>query len=98
MTRQTSSKAESFNFRVNSSLKAAFSAAAAADERSAAQLLRNFMRLYVEHRDRRKYSAEARRQSLAVAEAAADPATDEAAVMREIEAELTGVGSGDEWR
>jgi hypothetical protein len=91
------SKTESFNFRVKSDLKSAFTAATAADDRPAAQVLRSFMRLYVARRERRAFAAEARRQSLAAAAAAADPASDEAAVMREIEADLDAA-AGDEWR
>lgn len=37
-----------------------------------------------------------RRQSLLIAEAARDPDSDEAAVMREIDAELEDTGSGNE--
>jgi hypothetical protein len=94
--RSPPSKAESFNFRVNSALKAAFTAATAAEERPAAQVLRNFMRVYVARRERRAFAAEARRQSLAAAAAAADPKSDEAAVMRELEADLDATESG-EW-
>ena len=42
--------------------------------------------------------AEARRQSLAIAERAADPTSDEYAVMREIEAELDRDDFADEWK
>jgi hypothetical protein len=94
--RNPPSKAESFNFRVNSALKAAFTAATAAEDRPAAQVLRNFMRVYVARRERRAFAAEARRQSLAAAAAAADPKSDEAAVMRELEADLDATESG-EW-
>jgi hypothetical protein len=41
--------------------------------------------------------AEARRQSLAIAERAGDPKSDECAVMREIEAELNRDDFADEW-
>jgi hypothetical protein len=81
---------------VNSALKAAFTAATAAEDRPAAQVLRNFMRVYVARRERRAFAAEARRQSLAAAAAAADPKSDEAAVMRELEADLDATESG-EW-
>jgi hypothetical protein len=97
MSNSSSSKDESFNFRVNAALKAAFAAAAAADDRPAAQVLRNFMRVYVARRERRAFVAEARRQSLAVAALAADPRSDEAAVMRELEADLDAMQSGDDW-
>jgi hypothetical protein len=81
-------KADSFNFRVDPALKAAFTAAADAAHRPAAQVLREFMRAYVRHRQQRAFDAEARRQSLVIAEAAADPYSEEAAVMRELEAAL----------
>jgi hypothetical protein len=92
------SKAESFNFRVNAGLKAAFTAATAAEDRPAAQVLRDFMRVYVARRERRAFAAAARHQSLAAAAVADDPRSDEAAVMRELEADLDALQSGDEWR
>jgi hypothetical protein len=87
-------KAESFNFRVDRQLKAAFTAATAADDRSAAQVLRQFMRIYVARRERRAFVAEARRQSRAAAAAALEPQSDEAAVMRELEGDLDALNSG----
>ena len=91
-------KAESINFRVNATLKAAFTAATAREDRPAAQVLRDFMRVYVARRERRAFAAEAHRQSVAAAMAAADPESDEAAVMRELEADLDALQSGEEWR
>ena len=46
-------KDESFNFRVDPKLKAAFQSATEAEDKPAAQVLREFMRAYVErHRQR----------------------------------------------
>jgi hypothetical protein len=45
---------------------------------------------------RRSFEAEARRQALEAAAAAWDPGSDEAAVMRELEADLEGFS--DEWK
>jgi len=45
-------KEETFNFRVPADLKSAFKAATEADDRPAAQVLRDFMRAYVEQRRR----------------------------------------------
>ena len=70
-------KDETFNFRVDPTLKNAFTQAAAADDRPAAQLLRDFMRACVRQRERAAFVVEARRQSLAIAARAADPRTDE---------------------
>jgi hypothetical protein len=81
-------KETSFNLRIDPNLKAAFTAATEAEDRPAAQVVRDFMRAYVKQRERRAFEAEARRQSLLIAEAARDPNSDEAAVMREIDAEL----------
>jgi hypothetical protein len=78
----------SFNLRVDPTLKAAFTAAAEAEDKPAAQILRDFMRLYVRRRERAAFAAEARRQSVLVAERAQDLKSDEYAVMRELEAEL----------
>lgn len=52
-------KAETFNFRVDPSLKTAFTQATEAEDKPAAQVLREFMRAYVERRDRRLFEAEA---------------------------------------
>ncbi len=78
-------KVGSFNFRVDPELKAAFTAATAEEDKPAGQLLRDFMRAYVERRRGRAATAEARRQSRLLAERAADPGSDEAEVMRWIE-------------
>jgi len=81
----TRPKVESFNFRVDPALKAAFTAAVAEEDKPAGQVLRDFMRGYVERRRERTVLAEARRQSRLITEHAADPASDEAEVMRWIE-------------
>lgn len=78
-------KVESFNFRVDPELKAEFAAATAADDKPAGQVLREFMRSYVERRRGRAGAAEARRQSRVLADHAADPTSDEAEVLRWID-------------
>ncbi len=86
-------KVESFNFRVDPELKAAFTAATAEEDRPAGQVLRDFMRGYVARRQERAFSIEARRQSRIVAGRAADPSSDEAQVMLWIE----GVSDTEGW-
>lgn len=78
-------KVDSFNFRVDPALKAAFTAAAAAEDKPAGQVLRDFMRVYVERGRDRALSAQARRHARILADRAADPASDEAEVMRWME-------------
>jgi hypothetical protein len=91
-------KGTSFNLRIDPALKAAFTAATEAADKPAAQVVRDFMRAYVKQRERRAFAAEARRQSIEAAERARDPASDEYAVMREIEAEFDRDDFGDEWK
>ncbi len=81
-------KEATFNFRIDPTLKAAFTAAAEAADRPAAQLLRDFMRSYVQQSQRLVSRAEARRQSRAIAARAKDPRSDDYAVMQEIAADL----------
>lgn len=78
-------KDDSFNLRLDPKLKAAFQKAAEAEDKPAAQILRDFMRVYVSRQVGRGRAAEARRQSLTVARSAANPTSDEAAVTRWIE-------------
>jgi hypothetical protein len=84
-------KQESFNFRVDPKLKADFQSATEAEDKPAAQVLRDFMRAYVERRHKRAFAAEAHRQSRLIATRAADPSSDEAEVMRWIE-DVSGTG------
>jgi hypothetical protein len=86
-------KESSFNLRIDPALKAAFTAATEAEDKPAAQVLRDFMRAYIKQRERRAFEAEARRQSLAIAERARDPNSDEAEVMRWIE----GIADNEAW-
>ena len=79
------SKEDTFNFRVDPRLKADFQSAAEAEDKPAAQVLRDFMRAYVRRRQRLALAAEARRQSRVISERAGDPGSDEAEVMRWID-------------
>jgi hypothetical protein len=90
-------KESSFHFRIDPALKAAFSAAAEAEDKPAAQILRTFMRLYVQQRQRHAFAAEADRQSRAIAARADIPGNDEYSVMREIEAELDRDDFAESW-
>ncbi len=55
-------KESSFNFRVDPTLKAAFTAATGAEDKPAAQVLRDFMRSYVSEKEESEYDAWFRRQ------------------------------------
>ena len=85
-------KETSFNMRIDPQLKEAFTKATEAEDKPAAQVVRTFMRAYVRRHERLGFEAEARRQSLLIAERAHDPSSDEAQVMREIEADLADEG------
>lgn len=81
-------KLENFNFRLEPELKAAFAAAAEAADRPAAQVLRDFMRAYVEKREREQLRAAMRREAAALGRLAQDPDSDEAQILRELDANL----------
>lgn len=68
------------NLRIDAALKAEFTAVVDAEDRPAAEVLRGLMRGYVEDWQRRRFAAEARRQSQLIAES-----EDEAEVMRWIQ-------------
>lgn len=91
-------KQDSFNFRIDPALKAAFVAAAEAEDKPAASLLRDFMRAYVARRERRVFTVEAQRQSRAIARRASDPESDEARVLRELDALLEADDFSAEWK
>jgi hypothetical protein len=88
-------KEETFNFRIDPMLKSEFQAATEADDRPAAQVLRDFMRAYVERRKHRDFAAEALRQSASIAARAGNPSSDEAAVMRELDDNFAELS--DDW-
>ena len=69
-------KEDTLNLRVDPTLKAEFVAATESENKPVAEVLREFMRSYVARARRRKFAAEARRQSQLVANSA-----EEAAVM-----------------
>ena len=56
-----------FNLRVDAALKAEFAAVVDAEDRPAAEVIRTLMRRYIEEARRRRFAAEARRQSQLVA-------------------------------
>ena len=69
-----------FNLRIDAALKQEFTAAVEAEQKPAAEVLRALMRAYVEHARKRRFAAEARRQSKLVSSS-----PDEAEVMRWIQ-------------
>jgi predicted transcriptional regulator len=84
----TTRKADTVTFRIDPDLKVELTRVAERDSRSLGELLRELIRTRVEAERRREFEAEAQRQSQAIAERALDPATDEYAMMQELEADL----------
>ena len=76
----TRSREATLNLRIDADLKAEFMAAVEAEERPASEVLRSLMRDYVEEARKRRFAAEARRQSQMVSNS-----KDEAEVMRWIQ-------------
>ena len=63
-------KGDTLNLRVDPALKAEFIAATEAENKPVAEVLRDFMRIYIKRARRRRFAAEARKQSQRVANSA----------------------------
>jgi len=88
-------KNASFTMKLEPGLRNQFMKAAAASHRPASQLVRDFMRNYIEHHKKRDFVVAARKQSQSIAKRAARSGTDEYAMMREME-NLLDEEDGDE--
>jgi len=87
MTRTSAEpNADIITFRIPPALKAAFAEIAREEAKPVGELLRDLIRERVKRKERLEFEVEARRQSLIIAKAAEDPNSDEAAVMRELDA------------
>ncbi len=84
-------KSETITFRIDAGLKNEFAGVAEKEHKPVGELLRELVREHVKQRKRREFEAEARRQSLECAAVAADPNSDEAQVLREMEAHFADV-------
>jgi predicted DNA-binding protein len=82
-------------FRVDAEMKEALARMAREQDKPVGELLRELVRERVREERRRAFAAEARRQCEILNEAAKDPDSDEAQVMRELEAHLAE--DWDEW-
>ena len=87
---------DTLTFRLPPTLKADLAALAEKEEKPVGELLRELIRDRIERERRREFEAEARRQCLAANAAAQDPNSDEAAVLRELDAYLDSLA--DEWK
>jgi antitoxin component of RelBE/YafQ-DinJ toxin-antitoxin module len=81
-------KTETVTFRIDAALKDEFAEIAEEEEKPVGELLRELIRERVKLRQRLAFEAEARRQCELLNAAAQDPNSDEAVVMRELEADL----------
>lgn len=81
-------KNTTFTMKLELKLRNQFMKAAAHAHRPASQLVRDFMRTYVEREKNHQFAVEAHRQSLSIAKRAVQEGTDEYAMMQEIAAEI----------
>lgn len=82
----TETKTETVTFRIETALKGELADAAEAEHKPMGELLRELVKQHVKRRKRLAFEAEARRQCEIINAAAADPNSDEAQVMRELDA------------
>jgi hypothetical protein len=92
----TDPKADSLTFRIPPALKADLAAIAEKEAKPVGELLRELIRDRIKQERRREFEAEARRQCEILNAAAQDPNSDEAAVLRELDAHLDSLA--DEWK
>ena len=92
----TDPKGDSLTFRIPPALKADLAAIADKEAKPIGEVLRELIRNRIKQERRRQFEAEARRQAELLNAAAQDPNSDEAAVMREIEANFDEFAS-TEW-
>jgi hypothetical protein len=78
--------ADIITFRIPPALKTAFAEIARQEAKPVGELLRELIRERVAQKERREFEAEARRECLEINAAARDPHSDEAVVMRELDA------------
>jgi hypothetical protein len=84
-------KTETVTFRIEATLKDEFAEIAEAEHKPVGELLRELVREHIKQRRRREFEAEARRQCEILNAVAQDPNSDEAQVMRELEAHFAEV-------
>jgi predicted transcriptional regulator len=92
----TTLKAEVLTFRIDPALKREVRKIARTEHKPVGALLRELVQERVDRKRHREFETEARRQCLAANAAARDPTSDEAAVMRELEADLEEFAN--EWK
>jgi hypothetical protein len=92
------SKDETFTFRLDPALKAALTRSAAEEHVPPAELMRTLLRRHLAAKEQRAFESEARRQAQAIALRTQDPNSDEAQVMRDLEAQLDSDDFADEWK
>ncbi|HEY1798011.1 MAG TPA: ribbon-helix-helix protein, CopG family [Stellaceae bacterium] len=89
-------KTEIVTFRIDAALKDEFAGIAEAEDKPVGELLRELVREHVKRRKRLAFEAEARRQCELLNAAARDPNSDEAQVMRELDANFEDFAK--EWK
>ena len=94
----TQPSSETFTFRLDSSLKTGLNRLAANEHIQPAELLRKLLRDHISQQERLAFEREARKQSLSIAKRALDPKSDEAQIMRELEAHLEDDDFAGEWK
>ena len=92
----TEPKPDTLTFRIPPALKADLAALAEKEAKPVGELIRELIRERIKQERRREFEAEARRECLLLNAAAQDPNSDEAAVLRELDAHLDSLA--DEWK
>lgn len=84
-------KTDTLTIRIDPGLKAALAEVAQDEDKPLGRLLRELIQERIERKRRHDFEAEARRQSALIASAAADPESDEAAILRALAGAAEGL-------
>lgn len=89
---------DTFTFRIEPELKAAFADLAEKQNRHAGEILRDFIRELVKTKRKVDFVREARRQSKIIAAATLDSGGDEAQIMRELDSAFDEFSTSTDWQ
>ena len=97
MPRTAELKADILTFRLPPALKADLAALAAKEAKPVGEVLRELIRARIKAEERREYEAEARRACEILNAAAENPNSEEAQILRELDANFDDIARESKW-
>lgn len=91
-------KMDTFTFRIESDLKAAFVKLVESQDKPAGEILRGFIRELVSSKRQSDFLKQARLQSKIIKAAASSADSDESEVLRQLDMEFDELSKNDDWK